>query len=98
MYCDINTQQGCTSSIYSSVITCKGVVLLIIDVLVIQLRCTIFNQFLNLHVSHQFLFFCCFFLLNIPVNNFSVLLGWGHHFLGITSKCMLPKDTTQQPE
>ena len=29
MYCDINTQQGCTSSIYSSVITCKGVVLLI---------------------------------------------------------------------
>ena len=36
MYCDINTQQGCTSSIYSSVITCKGVVLLIIDVLVIQ--------------------------------------------------------------
>ena len=29
MYCDINTQQGCTSSIYCSVITCKGVVLLI---------------------------------------------------------------------
>ena len=36
MYCDINTQQGCRSSIYSSVITCKGVVLLIIDILVIQ--------------------------------------------------------------
>ena len=33
---DINTQQGCSSSLYSSVITCKGVVLLIIVVLVIQ--------------------------------------------------------------
>ena len=36
MYCDIDTQQGCSSSLYSSVITCKGVVLLIIVVLVIQ--------------------------------------------------------------
>ena len=24
-------------------------------------------------------------MLNVPVNNFSVMLGWGHHFLGIAS-------------
>ena len=36
---------------------------------------------------------CCFFIylnkfvlrLNIPVNNYSVMLGWSHGFLGITS-------------
>ena len=27
---------------------------------------------------------CLFMLrLNIPVNNFSVMLGWSHHFLGL---------------
>ena len=42
-------------------------------------------------------------ILNIPVNNFSVMLGWSHRFLGITStyqyflgsKCALLKDTTR---
>ena len=24
-------------------------------------------------------------MLNVPVNNFSVMLGWSHRFLGITS-------------
>ena len=36
-------------------------------------------------------------MLNVPVNNFSVMLGWSHRFLGITSifgcKYVLIKDT-----
>ena len=42
------------------------------------------------------------FLLNFLVNNFSVMSGWSHRFLGITStmgsKCIMLKDTTWQPE
>ena len=38
-------------------------------------------------------------MLNIPVNNFSVMLGRSHRFLGITStfggKYVLLKDTTR---
>ena len=38
-------------------------------------------------------------ILNVPVNNFSVMLGRSHHFRGITStsgsKCTLLKDTTR---
>ena len=41
-------------------------------------------------------------MLNIPVNNFSVVLGRSHRFLGITSilggKYVLLKDRTQRPE
>ena len=41
-------------------------------------------------------------MLNIPFNNFSVMLGQSHRFLGITStfggKYVLLKDTTQRPE
>ena len=48
-------------------------------------------------------------MLNIPVNNFSVMLGWSHRFLGITStfslgggggggKYVLLKDITWGPE
>ena len=41
-------------------------------------------------------------MLNIPVNNFSVMLGQSHRFLGITSsfggKYVLLKDRTQGPE
>ena len=41
-------------------------------------------------------------MLNIPVNNYSVMLGKSHHFLGITSifggKYVLLKDRTRQPE
>ena len=49
----------------------------------------------------------CFFfgfglMLNVPVNNFSVMLGRSHRFLGITStfwgKYVLLKDTTRRPE
>ena len=41
--------------------------------------------------------------LYVPVNNFSVMSGWSHHFLGIIStflgcKCILLKDTTWQHE
>ena len=41
--------------------------------------------------------------LNVPVNNFSVILGQSHRFLGISStfqrvgKCILLKDTTGDP-
>ena len=53
----------------------------------------------------QILFLVCS-KLKIPVNNFSVMLGWSHRFLGITStfggggggKHVLLKDTTQRPE
>ena len=44
----------------------------------------------------------CFvsYLLNVPVHNFSVMSGWSHHFLGITStlgsKYVLLMDTTGQ--
>ena len=48
-------------------------------------------------------FVCLFVLrLNIPVNNFSVMSGWSHRFLGITStfrgvKCLaLESDTLPQ--
>ena len=36
---------------------------------------------------HFMLFFWCFFglMLNVPINNFSVMLGRSHRFLGITS-------------
>ena len=44
-------------------------------------------------------------MLNVPVNNFSVMLGRSHRFLGITStlgggggKYVLLKDTTLRPE
>ena len=41
-------------------------------------------------------------MLNILFNNFSVMLGQSHRFLGITStfggKYVLLKDTTQRPE
>ena len=44
-------------------------------------------------------------MLNVPVNNFSVMLGRSHRFLGITStlgggggKYVLLKDTTRRPE
>ena len=49
-------------------------------------------------------------MLNVPVNNISVMLGRSHRFLGITStfggggggggggKYVLLKDTTQRPE
>ena len=41
-------------------------------------------------------------MLNVSVNNFSVLLGLSHSFLGITStfwgKCVLHKDTTRRHE
>ena len=41
-------------------------------------------------------------MLNVPVNNFSVMLGGGHRFLGITStlggKYVLLKGTTRRPE
>ena len=41
-------------------------------------------------------------MLNIPVNNFSIMLGRSHRFLGITStfggKYVLLKDTTRRPE
>ena len=48
------------------------------------------------------IWFVCL-MLNIPVNNFSVMLGQSHRFLGITStflggKYVLLKDTTQRPE
>ena len=43
-------------------------------------------------------------VLNVPVNNFSVMLGRSHRFLGITStflggggKYVLLKDTTRRP-
>ena len=47
--------------------------------------------------------FVCLFdlILNVPVNNFSVMLGRSHLFLGITStlgsKCLLLKETTYRP-
>ena len=41
-------------------------------------------------------------MLNVPVNNFSVMLGRSHRFLGITStfggKYVMLKDTTRPPE
>ena len=47
-------------------------------------------------------------MLNVQVNNFSVMFGWSHRFLGITStffflgggggKYVLLKDTTRQPK
>ena len=41
-------------------------------------------------------------MLNVPVNNFSVMLGLSHSFLGITSsfgcKYVLLKDTTRRYE
>ena len=41
-------------------------------------------------------------MLNIPVNNFSVMLGRSHRFLNITStfwgKYVLLKDRTRQPK
>ena len=41
-------------------------------------------------------------MLNVPVNNFSVMLGRSHRFLGISStfggKYVLLKDTTRRPE
>ena len=63
--------------------------------------------------AHLFLFFYLsltsqLFLvclkLNVPINKFSVMLGWIHCFLGITStfggggKYVLLKDTTWRPE
>ena len=53
--------------------------------------------------SLPLLSFVCLYvlMLNIPVNNFSVMLGWSHRFLGITSNfqgvnVFLLKDTTWQ--
>ena len=43
-------------------------------------------------------------MLNVPVNNFSVMFGWSHRYLGITStlggggKYVLLKDKTRRPE
>ena len=54
--------------------------------------------------SEIFSFVCLFGLrLYVPVNNFPVMSGWSHCFLGITStflggKCILLKDTTRRPE
>ena len=36
-------------------------------------------------VSCYFYFRFVSFLLNVPVNNFSVMFGWSHRFLGIPS-------------
>ena len=33
----------------------------------------------------MFVLYCVVLRLNVPVNNFSVMPGWSHHFLGITS-------------
>ena len=41
-------------------------------------------------------------MLNVQVNNFSVMLGWSHRFLGSTrtfgGKYVLLKDTTWRPK
>ena len=60
----------------------------------------------HFYISHAMI---SFFTLNVPVNNFSVMLGRSHRFLGITStfflsrgegggKYVLLKDTTRRPE
>ena len=55
----------------------------------------------TLHINVFCLFVCLFELrLYDPVNNFSVMSGRSHRFLGITStflggKCILLKDTTR---
>ena len=52
----------------------------------------------------QVVFVCLFgLMLHVPVSIFSVMLGWGHRFLGITStflggKYILLKDTSRRPE
>ena len=52
----------------------------------------------HLRFSRQILGFVCL-MLNVPVNNFSVMLGRSHHFLGIASrlggKFVLFKDPTR---
>ena len=60
--------------------------------------------FSKFHMGVIFGFVCL--MLNVPVNNFSVMLGRSHHFLCITSffffflggggKYVLLKDTTQR--
>ena len=41
---------------------------------------------LKIRQQKEYLFVCFFLLmLNVPVNNFSVISGWSHRFLGITS-------------
>ena len=55
-------------------------------------------------LSEPLLVTCFWFglMLNVPVNNFSVMLGRSQRFLGITStfwgKYVLIKDTTRRPE
>ena len=40
---------------------------------------------------------CLFVLmLNVPVNNFSVILGRSHRFLGITSTCLAQGHNTAE--
>ena len=74
-----------------------------------QLKTVIFTAVKNhciLHgpvfVMYQKKVFVCLFGLRlyVPVNNFSVMSGRSHRFLGITStflggKCILLKDTTR---
>ena len=66
--------------------------------------CNIFFKKMELGSIFEYLVWFRFGLrLYVPVNNFSVMLGRSHLFLGITStflggKCILLKDTTQRPE
>ena len=51
-------------------------------------RCTspdIAGMMENIDPEKQHSFCFVSFLLNVPVNNFSVISEQGHHFLGITS-------------
>ena len=50
--------------------------------------CTGFKKSLHIayaHLHNGSMFGLVFIRLNVPVNNFSVMLGRSHHFLGITS-------------
>ena len=53
-------------------------------------------------LENSLLWFGLVLMLNVSVNNFSVMLGRSHRFLGITStfggKYVLLKDTTRRPE
>ena len=68
-----------------------------------QISCAVTEQLISALLYSP----VCFWfglMLNVPVNNFSVMLGRSHRFLGITStiwgggKFVLLKDTTRRPE
>ena len=56
--------------------------------------------YICIYMNIKEVFVCLFVLrLNVPVNNFSVMSGRSHRFLGLTStvgsRCALLKDTTR---